>query len=87
MVYDQTFNLPILRLELNNLTVVKMGRNTLEIHLRQLHRPKPYAHTWFKSEDLLKTRTAVMRHYDTKRVPQKLHHTVLSSVAYLGIRS
>jgi len=68
--YVETFNLPILRLVLNNLTVVQMGRNMLETHLRQFHRTKTCAHSLFQFEDVLKPSTAEMRHYDAQRVPQ-----------------
>jgi len=79
MGYDETFNIPILRLVLNNLTVVQMGRNTLETHLRQFHRPKTCAHNLYQLEDTLKKRTAEMRHYDTQRVP---HFTEFRSLPW-----
>jgi len=59
MGYDETFNLPILRLVLNNLTVVQMGRNTLETHLRQFHRPKTCAHSLFQFERRIKNAHSV----------------------------
>jgi hypothetical protein len=82
MVYDQTFKLPILRLVLNNLTVVQMGRNTLETHLRRFHRPKTCAQSWFQFQDFLKTRSAVIRQHKTSTTLITAHCTEFRSLPW-----